>query len=68
LQDDCRPDRIAAAALRLIGDQRLRSDQQAALAEAAARLRGTGHRLPSQCAAARVLELLADHQSMRRTA
>ena len=68
LQDDCRPDRIAAAALRLIGDQRLRSDQQAALAEAAARLRGTGDRLPSQCAAAKVLELLADHQSMRRTA
>jgi lipid-A-disaccharide synthase len=68
LQDDCRPDRIAAAALRLIGDQRLRSDQQAALAEAAARLRGTGDRLPSQSAAAKVLELLADHQSMRRTA
>jgi lipid-A-disaccharide synthase len=68
LQDDCRPDRIAAAALRLIGDQRLRSDQQAALDEAASKLRGTGDRLPSQRAAARVLELLADHQNMRRTA
>lgn len=68
LQDDCRPDRIAAAALRLIADQRLRSDQQAALEEAASRLRGPDDRLPSQRAAAKVLELLADHQNMRRTA
>jgi lipid-A-disaccharide synthase len=67
LQDDCRPDRIAGAALRLIGDQRLRSDQQAALAEAAAGLRGTDDRLPSQRAAAKILELLAEHQRMRRT-
>jgi lipid-A-disaccharide synthase len=67
LEGECRPERIAAAALRLIGDQRLRSDQQAALAEVAVRLRGTEGRLPSQCAAARVLELLADHQQMRRT-
>jgi lipid-A-disaccharide synthase len=68
LQDDCRPDRIAAAALRLIGDQRLRADQQAALAEAADRLRCADDRMPSQCAAAKLLELLADHQQMRRTA
>jgi lipid-A-disaccharide synthase len=68
LQDDCRPDRIAAAALRLIGDQRLRSDQQAALAEAAALLQSPDGRPPSRCAAAKVLELLADHQHMRRTA
>ncbi len=68
LEDDCRPERIAAAALRLIGDQRLRSDQQAALAEAADRLRCADDRMPSQCAAAKVLELLADHQHLRRTA
>jgi lipid-A-disaccharide synthase len=67
LQDDCRPERIAEAALRLIGDHRLRSDQEAALAQAAARLRGSDDRLPSQRAAARLLELLAEHQRMRRT-
>lgn len=67
LEDDCRPDRIAAGALRLIEDQRLRSEQQAALAEVAIRLRGDDGRLPSQRAAAKVLELLADHQHMRRT-
>lgn len=63
LQEDCRPDRIAAAAVRLIGDQALRRDQQAALAEAVARLRGSDERLPSQRAAARILELLADRET-----
>ena len=67
LQDDCRPDRIADAALRLIGDHRLRSDQEEALAEAAAGLRGSDDRLPSQRAAAKLLELLDEHQRMRRT-
>lgn len=68
LQEDCRPDRIAAAAMKLIGDQALRHDQEAALAEAVARLRGSDERLPSQRAAARVLELLADRRNVRRTA
>jgi lipid-A-disaccharide synthase len=67
LDDDCRPDRIAATALRLIGDRRLRCEQKAALAEVATRLRGDDGHLPSQRAAAKVLELLADHQHMRRT-
>ena len=68
LEDDCRPDRIAAAAVRLISDQRLRAEQQAGLAEAVAGLRGADDRLPSQRAAAKVLELLAEHQPRRRTA
>jgi len=67
LDEDCRPDRIAAAALRLIGDEDLRHDQQAALAEAVARLRGDDERPPSQRAAARILELLADRTNVRRT-
>ena len=68
LQEDCRPDRIAAAAVRLIGDEALRRDQEAALAEAAERLRGSDGRSPSQRAAARILELLADQSNVRRTA
>jgi lipid-A-disaccharide synthase len=68
LQEDCRPDRIAAAAVRLIGDETLRRDQEAALAEAAGRLRGGDERPPSQRAAARILELLADRPNLRRTA
>jgi lipid-A-disaccharide synthase len=68
LQEDCRPDRIAAAAVRLIGDETLRRDQEAALAEAAGRLRGGDERPPSQRAAARILELLADRSNLRRTA
>jgi lipid-A-disaccharide synthase len=68
LQEDCRPDRIAMAAVRLIGDEGLRSDQQAALAEAVGLLRGSDERPPSQRAAARILELLADRPNTRRTA
>jgi lipid-A-disaccharide synthase len=68
LQEDCRADRIAAAAIRLIGDEALRQEQQTALAEAVARLRGGDERPPSQRAAARVLELLADRRNGRRTA
>ena len=68
LQEDCRPDRIAAAAVRLIGDEALRREQEAALAEAADRLRGSDERPPSQRAAARILELLADRPNVRRTA
>jgi lipid-A-disaccharide synthase len=68
LQEDCRADRVAAAAVRLIGDEALRRVQQAALAEAVDRLRGDDERPPSQRAAARVLELLADRANVRRTA
>jgi lipid-A-disaccharide synthase len=68
LQEDCRADRIAVAAVRLIGDEALRSDQQAALAEAVGRLRGDDERPPSQRAAARILELLAGRSNARRTA
>jgi lipid-A-disaccharide synthase len=68
LQDDCRADRIAAAAVRLIGDEALRRDQQAALAEAAGHLRGDDDRPPSRRAAARILELLAEQRNTRRTA
>jgi lipid-A-disaccharide synthase len=68
LQEDCRADRVAAAAVRLIGDEALRRDQQAALAEAVGRLRGGDDRPPSQRAAARILELMADPANARRTA
>jgi lipid-A-disaccharide synthase len=68
LQEDCRADRIAAAAVRLIGDEALRRDQQSALAEAVGRLRGNDERPPSQRAAARILELLAEGPNARRTA
>jgi lipid-A-disaccharide synthase len=68
LHDDCRPDRVAAAAIRLIGDERLRFEQRAALAEAVAGLRGADDRRPSQRAAAKILELLAEPQPRRRTA
>ena len=68
LQEDCRPDRIAAAAVRLIGDEALRREQEQALAEAVDRLRGSDERPPSQRAAARIVELLADRPNLRRTA
>jgi lipid-A-disaccharide synthase len=68
LQEDCRPDRIAMAAVRLIGDEGLRRDQQTALAEAVALLRGSDERPPSQRAAARILELLAERPRTRREA
>jgi lipid-A-disaccharide synthase len=59
LQEDCHPERIAATATRLLEDDDLRAGQQAALAEAMARLGATDGRPPSQCAAARVLEVMA---------
>jgi lipid-A-disaccharide synthase len=65
LQEDCRPERIAARAARLLTDEHLRRDQQAALAEAVARLGGTGEPLPSHRAAARILKILAA-QPLRR--
>ncbi|HEX2478947.1 MAG TPA: lipid-A-disaccharide synthase [Geminicoccaceae bacterium] len=68
LQEDCRADRIAAAATRLIGDEARRQEQQAALAEAVARLRAGDERPPSARAAAQILELLADGRNVRRTA
>jgi lipid-A-disaccharide synthase len=64
LQEDCRPERIAASAARLMTDEHLRRDQQAALAEAVAQL-GVGEPLPSHRAATRILEILAS-QPLRR--
>jgi lipid-A-disaccharide synthase len=67
LQEDCHPERIAAIASRLLEDAELRGTQQAALAETVTRLRTADGRPPSQHAAARVLEIMADAQPMRRT-
>jgi lipid-A-disaccharide synthase len=65
LQEDCRPERIAATATRLLEDEDLRQQQRAALAEAITRLGAADGRLPSQRAAARVLEIMADAQQRR---
>jgi lipid-A-disaccharide synthase len=65
LQEDCRPERIAATATRLLEDEDLRQQQRAALAEAIARLGAADRRLPSQRAAARVLEIMADAHQRR---
>jgi lipid-A-disaccharide synthase len=65
LQEDCRPERIAATAARLLSDEQLRRDQQAALAEAVAQLGGAGGLQPSRRAAARILEILATQPSRR---
>jgi lipid-A-disaccharide synthase len=65
LQEDCRPERIATSAVRLMTDEQLRREQQAALAEAVVELGGAGEPLPSHRAAARILEILAT-QPLRR--
>jgi lipid-A-disaccharide synthase len=62
LQEDCWPELIAASAARLMIDEHLRQEQQAALAEAIGLLGGIGEPSPSQRAAARILEIL----TMRR--
>ena len=67
LQEDCHPERIAATAARLMEDEDLRQAQQAALAEAIARLGPADGRSPSQRAAACILEVMAEAQQ-RRTA
>ncbi len=66
LQEDCRPERIAARAARLLSDEQLRRDQQAALAEAVDRRGGSGEPLPSHRAAARLLEILATQPRRHR--
>jgi lipid-A-disaccharide synthase len=65
LQEDCTPDRIATSALALLEDEERRADQQAALEEAALRLRGEGDAPPSRQAAARVLDILANGEPRR---
>jgi lipid-A-disaccharide synthase len=65
LQEDCRPERIAATAARLMMDQELRRDQEVALAEAVTQLGAAGESLPSERAAARILEILATQPSRR---
>mgnify|MGYP001054202635 CR=1 FL=1 len=66
LQEDCHPERIAVTATRLLEDDELRQNQRAALAEAVARLRTADGRTPSQHAAARVLEIMAEARPRRR--
>lgn len=58
LQEDCDAERISAVASRLIEDEGVRAEQEAALAEAVRRLAGSDPRPPSQRAAARVLEII----------
>jgi lipid-A-disaccharide synthase len=58
LQEACAPEPIAAMALRLMTDERLRAQQRADLAEAAAQLAAPGGEPPSVAAARKVLELL----------
>jgi lipid-A-disaccharide synthase len=68
LQDDCRPDRIAAEAMRLIQDGALCDRQKAAMAEATALL-GRGGEPPSRRAAEALLRVMAagPPQQRRRT-
>jgi len=61
LQDDCRPERLAAEVGRLLEDPAARAAQQAAAAEAMERL-GRGGPSPSRRAAAAVLDLIATRQ------
>lgn len=58
LQEECRADRVAEVAASLMADESLRSAQQAALGEAAARLGATDELPPSRRAAERLLTLL----------
>jgi lipid-A-disaccharide synthase len=67
LQEDCHPERIAATAAHLLEDDELLESQRVALAEAVTRLGGGDGPRPSQRAAARVLEIMANGQP-RRTA
>ncbi len=69
LQEDCRPECIAATATAAArGRAACAASQQAALAEAVTRLGGVDGRPPSQRAAARVLEIMADDQPEDRMA
>ncbi|MGI9494227.1 MAG: lipid-A-disaccharide synthase [Geminicoccaceae bacterium] len=63
LQEDCNPDRITASALRLIEDESVRADQEAALADVLSMLRGDGTDDPSEQAARCVLDLLDQKQN-----
>ena len=65
LQDDCRPEPIAAAALGLIEDDTLRDRQKAAMAEATALL-GRGGEPPSRRAADALLRVMAAGQPQQR--
>jgi lipid-A-disaccharide synthase len=70
LQDDCRPDRLAAAVDRLLSDPDARAAQVAAAGEAMRRL-GQGGPSPSQRAARAVLDLIVqrtyEESQCRRT-
>jgi lipid-A-disaccharide synthase len=58
LQEACAPEPIAAMALRLMTDERLRAQQRADLACAVAQLGAADGEPPSAAAARKVLELL----------
>jgi lipid-A-disaccharide synthase len=58
LQEDCRPELIAARAERLMTNPHLRQEQQIALAEAIRQLGGVEGPPPSERAATRILEIL----------
>ncbi len=59
LQEDCNPDRITTSALHLMEDPDHRDEQKASLGEVVTMLRGSDSRPPSEQAARRVLDLLA---------
>ncbi len=58
LQEDCTPQRLAATVLSLLRDPARAATQRAAFAEVIASLRPSGGELPSELAAAAVLEVL----------
>ena len=58
LQENCTPDKLAAAVGRLLADPAARETQRAASQEAAERL-GAGEPLPSERAAAAILDVIA---------
>jgi lipid-A-disaccharide synthase len=62
LQEDCTPEKIAAAAIRLIDDPAVRESQSAALAEGLAQL-GVGGISPSLQAADCVLAVIAERRA-----
>lgn len=60
LQQDCRPDRLAAELARLLDDPQARREQIEGVAEVA-RWLGQGDRPPSERAARAVLDIIAEH-------
>jgi lipid-A-disaccharide synthase len=63
LQEDCHAERIATSAARVIEDDSVHGDQEAALGEVVTMLKGQGTEPPSEQAARCVLHLLAQKAS-----